>query len=198
MTWFRGLLLVAAACCLAGGALAQGRSGSVLPGANGGGPLSINADKLDYFDKDQKLIYAGSVVVKQGGATLKASAITVFMSGETAGGAPGSMNQIRRLEAAGPVTITSQDQVGAGDRGYFERSENKVHLVGRVSLTQGPNVQTCDELIYDLTRNVASCTGKGSGRVSGMFTPGSQPPAIDDKPKPDAAKPRSTNRNPRP
>ena len=165
------------------------RGGSLLPGAVGGGPISINANELDYFDKDQKLVYSGGVIVKQGGAVLKASSITILMSsaaGGEAAAAPGNMGQISRMEAAGPVTVTSQDQVGVGDRGVFDKAENRVHLIGHVTLTQGPNVQTCDELVYNLSNNVASCTG----RVSGMFTPGSQPSTGgDDKGGKPSAKP---------
>ncbi len=155
---------------------AQGVKGSFLPGATSGGPISIDAGKLDYFDKDQKLVYSGGVTVRQGGSTLKASSITILLSpdalksagGEGAANGSGS-NQIRRMEAAGPVTISSQDQVGTGDRGFFDRAENKVHLIGNVALTKDVNIQKCDELIYDLSANLARCIGN----VRGLFTPGS-------------------------
>jgi lipopolysaccharide export system protein LptA len=175
MKWGAKVALIAAMAVFSvppNAAIGQAR-GSLLPGATGGGPINIEAGKLDYFDKEQKLVYGGGVTVRQGGSTLKASAITIFMAADSLRGQGGAnsapTSQIRRMEAAGPVTITSQDQVGSGDRGVFDRSENRVRLVGNVTLTRDVNVQKCDELVYDLASNVARCIGN----VRGVFTPGS-------------------------
>ncbi len=173
---------LAAMLCLAAisAAHAQAPKGSILPGASSGGPISIDAGKLDYLDKEQKLVYSGGVTAKQGGSIMKASSVTIFMaqeavkSGGPAATSPDSgAGQIRRMEAAGPVMICSQDQVGTGDRGFYERASNKVHLIGKVTLTRGPNVQKCDELIYDLSANRATCIGN----VVALLVPGSQEPA---------------------
>ncbi len=71
------------------------------------------------------------------------------------------------MEAEGPVTLTSKDQVGTGDSGVFEKSENKVYLIGNITLSQGPNVTVGDKLVYDLSTNRAVVTG----RVKSMFVP---------------------------
>ena len=47
--WLAGMALLAAAT----GAHAQG---ALLPGGNSKAPVSINSSKLDYFDKEQKLV----------------------------------------------------------------------------------------------------------------------------------------------
>ena len=47
---------------------------SMLPGTNSHEPINIDAGKLDYYDKEQKLVYSGGVVAVQGDSTLKASA----------------------------------------------------------------------------------------------------------------------------
>jgi lipopolysaccharide export system protein LptA len=61
--------------------------------------------------------------------------------------------------------VTSKDQVGTGDSGIFEKSENKVYLIGNVTLSQGPNVTMGDKLVYDLSTNRAVVTGN----VKSMF-----------------------------
>lgn len=152
-------------------ALAQkSNSGAVLPGANGKEPINIDAGKLDYFDKEQKLIYTGGVVATQGDSRLKATTLVIFLTpkdpGEAAG-APSSASQVRRMEAVGPVTITSKDQIGTGDNGVYEKSDNKVYLIGNVTLTQGANVTKGDKLVYDLNTSQAVVTG----RVRSMFLP---------------------------
>jgi len=146
------------------------RSGAILPGVNSKEPVNIAATKLDYFDKEQKLIYTGNVVATQGGSELRTSTLVIFLTPKDAlapAGVPSSSSQIRRMEAAGPVTIVSKDQIGTGDSGVYEKSENKVYLIGNVTLTQGPNVTKGEKLIYDLNTNQAAVTG----RVRSMFLP---------------------------
>ena len=46
---------------VAGVAQAQkGGTPALLPGGNSKDPISINAAKLDFFDKEQKLVYSGA------------------------------------------------------------------------------------------------------------------------------------------
>ncbi|MDB5572666.1 MAG: Organic solvent tolerance protein OstA [Hyphomicrobiales bacterium] len=183
-----GALAVALALCLAapGPALAQ-KAGPLIPGGNSRAPVSIDASKLDYFDKEQKLVYSGGVVARQGEASLKATTLTIFFNkdknDDEAGAAPapkpaaggagvGGDNQVKRMEAAGPVTITSKDQVGTGDRGVYDRAENKVYLIGNPVLSEGPHIIRGDaqsRLIYDLTSGRAQITG---GRLQSIITPG--------------------------
>ena len=167
------VVLLAAA---ASGAAAQKEKaqGAVLPGAKPGKPVNIEAVKLDYFDKEQKLIYTGSVVATQGEAKLKASVLTIFLApkgatGAGAGPASTGSNQVQRMLAAGPVTMVQRDQVGTGDNAVYDRSTNSVVLSGNVTLSQGPNVTKGDRLTYDLKSGQAVVTG----RVKSMFLPGS-------------------------
>jgi lipopolysaccharide export system protein LptA len=145
-------------------------SGAILPGGNSKEPVNIDAAKLDYFDKEQKLIYTGNVVATQGESKLKATTLVIFLTPkdpDAPNGVPSNSSQVRRMEAAGPVTVTSKDQIGTGDSGIYEKSENKVYLIGNVTLTQGPNVTKGDKLIYDLNTSQAAVTG----RVRSMFLP---------------------------
>jgi lipopolysaccharide export system protein LptA len=170
------------------------RSGAILPGGNSKDPVNIAAAKLDYFDKEQKLVYTGNVVATQGESKLQARTLVIFLTPKDPGiqtGVPSSSSQIRRVEAAGPVTIVSKDQIGTGDSGIYEKSESKVYLIGNVTLTQGPNVTKGDKLIYDLDTNQAVVTG----RVRSMFLPSGgtgdakepRPAGPDGAPKPDRA-----------
>lgn len=168
-----GAAALLASCIAVSGALAQG---AILPGGASRAPVNIDADKLDYFDKEQKLVYTGSVVATQGESTLKSAVLTIFLSGsptqQSEAGA-GQGGQVKRMEATGSVTIISRDQVGQGDRGIYDKDENKVYLYGNVSLSQGPNViKGRDEksyIVYDLTSGRANVMG---GATS-LFAPGS-------------------------
>ncbi len=168
-------IVIGALLAVAGAASAMAAethaAGAVLPGGNAKDPVNIDAAKLDYFDKEQKLIYTGNVVLTQGEGKLQAGKLIIFLApkgAKNAGGAPSSSSQVRRMEVPGPVTILSKDQIGTGDSGIYERSENKVYLIGNVTLSQGPNVTKGDKLIYDLTTKEAVVTG---GRVKSLFLP---------------------------
>ncbi|HTV32923.1 MAG TPA: LptA/OstA family protein [Methylocella sp.] len=189
----RSLIRLISAAALAGfvvpPAFAQksgSSSGAVLPGGNGKEPVNIEATKLDYFDKEQKLIYTGHVVATQGESKLQTGVLTIYLTPKEVGspaGAPSSSSEVRRMEATGgPVTIQSKDQVGTGDSGIYERAENKVYLFGNVTLTQGPNVTKGDKLIYDLTTSQAAVTG----RVRSMFLPNSNDGKETKATKPEA------------
>jgi lipopolysaccharide export system protein LptA len=170
------------------------RPGGILPGGNSKDPVNIAAAKLDYFDKEQKLVYTGNVVATQGESELQTGTLVIFLTPKDAlapAGVPSSSSQISRMEAAGPVTIVSKDQTGTGDSGLYEKSENKVYLIGNVTLTQGPNVTKGDKLTYDLNTNQAAVTG----RVRSMFLPSGgtgdakepRPARSDGAPKPNRA-----------
>ncbi|WP_036285810.1 lipopolysaccharide transport periplasmic protein LptA [Methylocystis sp. ATCC 49242] len=172
---------VLAAFLLAGVAPAQaaGRSGGILPGATAKDPLNIDAGKLDFFDKEQKLVYSGSVIVTNGPSTLKASKITIFLENKGAAAAGATSNdRVKHIDADGPVTLVSKDQIGTGDRASYDKAENKVYLTGNVTLTQGENVVKGERLVYDVTTAIATVQGGGAqgGRVRSTFTPGSAKP----------------------
>src|SRR5271157_4119985 len=162
----------------------------ILPGTGSKEPISIDADKLVYFDKEQKAIYSGNVVVVQGDTKMTCSVMTVFLDRAPAQGQPGAGPQaaaapadaqqvpsqnsgIKRLEAAGPVTVVSKTQVATGDNGTYDKLQAKVLLIGNVTLSDGQNVTKGDKLTYDLKTGQATIDTNGgkSGRVHGQFTP---------------------------
>src|SRR6202000_904065 len=101
----------------------------------------------------QKLIYSGNVVATRGDTILKTPKLTVFLAPKAKGPAApktSSSDRVRRMEAGGPVTLISKDQVATGDSGIYQKGEDKVYLDGNVRLTQGPNVTLGDHIVYDL------------------------------------------------
>ena len=175
----RGAVLCLAATLLAAtpAAAQKSNTGAVLPGGNSGKPINIEAVKLDYFDKEQKLVYTGNVVATQGDSTLHSSVLTIFLTPKgTAGAGAAGTNQVQRMFATGPVTMTQRDQIGTGDNAVYNRLSNSVVMTGNVTLSQGPNVTKGDKLTYDLKSGQAVVTG----RVKSMFIPGSGSATSDD------------------
>jgi lipopolysaccharide export system protein LptA len=172
---------------------------AIFPGTNSKEPISIDADKLVYYDKEHKAVYSGNVVVIQGDTKMTCSTMTVFLDHSPAQkgqgakqptdgqSGPSADSGVKRLEATGPVTVISKTQVATGDNGAYDKAEGKVWLIGHVTLSDGQNVTKGDKLTYDLkTAEATVDTSARSSRVHGQFVPKSNPDAT--KPAGDAAK----------
>jgi lipopolysaccharide export system protein LptA len=189
-----------------------GDSVAIFPGTNSKEPISIDADKLVYYDKEHKAVYTGNVVVIQGETKMTCAAMTVFLDHAPTQGAdrapaqgakqttdsqsgPTADSGVKRLEATGPVTVISKTQVATGDNGTYDKAEGKVWLTGHVTLSDGQNVTKGDKLTYDLkTAEATVDTSAKSGRVHGQFVPKSSGDATKSsgdatKPGGDATKP---------
>ena len=200
LTVSTALLGSALALVCAHGALAQG---ALIPGGNSKAPVSIDSAKLDYYDKEQKLVYSGGVIAKQGDSILRATTLSIFLANNPTKSADSGTDSgdVRRMEATGPVTISSKDQVGMGDSAIYEKAENKLYLIGNVSLSQQGNVikgQPKSRLIYDLTTSQAQI----EGGVNSLFTPkGNNPssaPAAGSTNPADGLRRSNDGRDPKP
>jgi len=195
---------LAAICLLASSfanaAASKSEQGSpLLPGGNSKAPVSIEADKLVYFDKEQKAIYSGNVIIIQGDPKLTRSTMPIYMEKSAAPsqaepakasdvpgspGPAGDSSRVRHMDCAGPVTVLSKTQTATGDSGAYDKPQNKVWLIGHVTLSDGGNVTKGDKLTYDLTSGQATVdTGGASGRVKGQFLPGGGESGGSAKPK---------------
>ena len=58
-------------------ASAPNDSSAIFPGTSSKEPISIDADKLVYYDKEHKAIYSGNVVIIQGDTKMTCSTMTV-------------------------------------------------------------------------------------------------------------------------
>ena len=85
---------------------------------------------------------------------------------------PAGDSGVKHLDATGPVTVISKTQVATGDSASYDKAEDKVWLIGHVTLSDGQNVTKGDKLTYDLKTGQATIDpGAKSGRVHGQFVP---------------------------
>jgi len=195
-------LMMALAASTAQAAANKPEAVSILPGGNSKAPISVEADKLDYFEKESKAIYTGNVVAIQGDTKLTCSMLTIYMEkGAGPGGAatptpvpaadakprgPAASSGLRHMDCAGPVTMLSKTQTATGDNGAYDKPRNTVILSGHVTISDGRNVTKGDKLTYDLTTGQATMESGKVGsheRVSGQFLPGSVDGTTPAKPK---------------
>ena len=71
------------------------------------------------------------------------------------------------------MTVISKTQVATGDNAIYDKLENRVQLIGHVTLSDGQNITKGDKLTYDLKTSQATIetAGSKSGRVHGQFLP---------------------------
>ena len=98
----------------------KGKKGSGAPFAGFGGnskePIKIDSNKLEVFDKENRAVYSGDVVVVQGQSTVRSPNMTVHYTSSKGGGqtttgaSAASQSSIRKIDFDGPVSIISGTQ----------------------------------------------------------------------------------------
>jgi lipopolysaccharide transport protein LptA len=149
-------------------------------GADSKDPIKVDADKLDVFDKERKAVFAGDVTAVRGETTMRCSVLTVFYEKREQGAEPtkaepakagGDGNGLRKLDCNGPVTVISKDQIGTGDNATYDKTANKIFLIGNAKLSQGENVTIGEKVVYDLTTSQASVETRPGERVKALINP---------------------------
>ena len=145
----------------------------------GEGPIDIEADELEVFDAEQRAVFRGNVRVLRGETTMTASELTVFYTARQEGQAAtedagaGGGQDIERIEAVGPVSVSTPEQTATGANGTYDVTTETVTLVGDVVLTQGENVLRGPKLTVNLVTGQAKL---GEGRVRAIFSGGAPQP----------------------
>ena len=163
-------IIFALALVMNGVALAQSNQGvSALKGHDSNAPVDVNADRIEVQDRADRAIFVGNVHVKQAELTLDTQRLTVAYSSN--GGV-----QIRRLDAAGGVTVHSPSETAKGDFGIYDLDRKLITLIGNVQLNREQNQVIGQRLVIDLDSGRAVIDGgpagvnQSGGRVSGHFT----------------------------
>ena len=173
----RSGIILATLCLALGAGSASGQSQrqptSALKGHDSNAPVDVSADRIEVQDRADRAIFAGNVHVRQADLTLDTSRLTIAYSG--GGGGEGGI-QIRRLDAAGGVTVTSPSEKARGDFGVYDLDRKLITLIGNVRLVRGDNLVHGARLVIDLDSGRAVIDGgppgvnQSGGRVTGRFT----------------------------
>jgi lipopolysaccharide export system protein LptA len=175
MIGVRSLGIIFATACAAAvagtAALAQSQQQpvSALKGHDSNAPVDVNADRIEVQDRADRAMFVGNVHVKQAELTLDTQRLTVAYSSN--GGV-----QIRRLDAAGGVTVHSPSETAKGDFGIYDLDRKLITLIGNVQLNRDQTQVNGARLVIDLDSGRAVIDGgppgvnQTGGRVSGHFT----------------------------
>jgi len=155
---------------IASAALGQsGGSMSALKGHDSNAPVDVDAERIEVQDRADRAVFSGSVKVRQGTLKLDTERLTVVYS--SSGGI-----QIRRLDAAGGVTVTSPSETARGNFAVYDLDARLITLVGDVRLAREGSTINGSRLLIDLQSGRAVIdggapgVGQSGGRVTGRFT----------------------------
>jgi len=103
-------------------------------------PVTIHADRLEYFDARGEAIYRGHVQLDASGATLLANRLEAYFTAES----PGQPSKLDHAVAEGHVTVVQPGRRAAGNRADY------VAATGKIVMTGGPPT------LYDAQRGFAT------------------------------------------
>jgi lipopolysaccharide export system protein LptA len=89
-------------------------------------PVTIRADRLDYFDAGRKASYRGNAQLQTENTTLQADHLDLYFSNTRTGGAA----EIDRAVADGHVTVTQPTRHASGEHAEYYAAPGKIQLTG--------------------------------------------------------------------
>jgi lipopolysaccharide export system protein LptA len=89
-------------------------------------PVTIRADRLEYFDQGRKASYRGNVKLLTEATTLEADSLDAFFSDSPGGEA----TELERALAEGHVRVTQPARRANGDHGEYYAQDGKIILTG--------------------------------------------------------------------
>lgn len=153
----------AATAALAGAAavlaIGQPSRAQTFSGHNSNAPVDYAADRIELQDKQDRVVLAGNVDIKQDRLRLRAARTTVAFTDA------GSL-KIQRITASGGVIVTRQDEVARGDVAVYDFNRRIITMVGNASLKRGGDTLYGKRFVIDLNSGVSTA----DGRVSGTFS----------------------------
>lgn len=128
-----------------------------------GGPLDVQAQNMDVFDAEGRILLRGEVDVIQGDTRLAADQIEIFYTPGGNASTSGGFGDINRIVATGDVFYVTPLERARGNRGVYEAQSDTVTLTGDVVLTRGENVITTSRFVTNLTSGNSSFDGQETG-----------------------------------
>jgi lipopolysaccharide export system protein LptA len=120
------------------------------------------SDRIQYNSKTKIAHVIGNATVIEDKKKVRANRFIAYMDEGKDG-----KTSLRKVDAVGNVTITTETEVLRGDRGDYNGKTKIATLTGNVKLTRGDNQLNGEKAVVDLNTGVSRMVGK----VKGVFIP---------------------------
>ncbi len=158
-----GALLVALMPGLAAGQLP-------IPGAPGGTkskndkaqPLTVDADRMERFGKENLVIFSGNVVARRDNSVQYAERVEVYLDEKG--------DRVLRTVSTGGVRIITKDcRTGTAKRAEYFDLEQRVTLTGNARVWEEDNVVSGDTITLFISQDRSIVQGGKQERVKAVF-----------------------------
>jgi len=145
--------------------------------------VTVDADKMERFGKENLVVFTGNVVARQDGSVQYADRMEVYLDE--------SGDRILRAVSTGNVKIITKDcRFGTALRAEYFETQKLARLIGNARVWQEDNVVTGDTIDFWVSEDRAVVQGGKQGRVKAQFFPKDENRSAGDgaapRPKPAA------------
>lgn len=137
-------------------------------------PVELEADKLEIFQEENKAIFTGNVIAKQGKISISSDLMYVYFTEKS----KNKENSVEKVEALGNVILLTEKEKAKGDKGVFNISTKSVTLTGNVELSNDQTTLKASKFTYNIESGVSRLISNkkqgGKTRVKGIFIPESK------------------------
>jgi len=127
-------------------------------------PIDITSDKVEAIWKENLIIFRGNVIARQKDIVIYADSLEAVIIEDGKG--------IERVIAGGNVKIQQGLRVAHCQKAVFHNLDQKVVLTGDPKVSEGENIVSGDEIIFDIDKNRVEVKGGASGRGKVKIEPG--------------------------
>jgi outer membrane protein assembly factor BamD len=140
---------------------------SKLRGAGDEGqPIDIVSDNVEAYWKENLILFKGNVIARQKDIVIYADSLEAVIIEDGKG--------IDRVIAGGNVKIQQGLRVANCQKAIFYNLDQKFILTGDPKVTEGDNVVSGEEIIFDIEKNQVEVKGGPSGRGKAKIQPGGE------------------------
>ncbi len=139
-------------------------------------PLRITSQQLEADNKNQVIIFTGTVIARQGDMVIHADVAQVFYEKREEG------NEIREIIATGNVKIHQGDRVATAQRAQFLNGEQKIILTGQPRVWQGKDMVSGEKITVLLEEDKSLVESGPDRRVEVILYPKGEASKAKGKP----------------
>ncbi len=140
-----------------------------------GGPIGVDSDRTETFERENKVLVIGNVDIQQGDARLRADRVTLIFAGNgrsSSTGLSSGFGDIKTMMADGDVFYITPELKARGDHATYDAATGVITMTGNVKMSRDKDVGE-GEMLRIETATGRSVLDGGDGRVRVMLDPAS-------------------------
>ena len=126
------------------------------------GPVVVDADNLDSFQKQGLAIFKGNVIARQNNSVQYADKMEVYTDSKT--------DKVERVVSTGNVRIITRDcRMGTAERTEYYDAEQRIVLIGNARVWRDADVVTGERITIFIAEDRSVVEGGKQERVKAIF-----------------------------